>query len=83
MKKEINEINSINIILIGNTGVGKSALINEFLQLKNNKAKEGVTSEPQIIEGGWPKKYPVEEKDTDLLGINLYDTEGIEKKREK
>ena len=80
MKKEINEINSINIILIGNTGVGKSALINEFLQLKNNKAKEGVTSEPQIIEGGWPKKYPVEEKDTDLLGINLYDTEGIEKK---
>ena len=80
MKKEINEINSINIILIGNTGVGKSALINKFLQLKNNKAKEGVTSEPQIIEGGWPKKYPVEEKDTDLLGINLYDTEGIEKK---
>ena len=52
---------------------------NEFLKLKNNKAKEGNTAEPQKIKEGWPKKYPVSEKDTDIKGINLFDTEGIEK----
>ena len=79
IKNEINEMNFINIIVIGSTGVGKSTLINEFLRLKNNQAKEGNTPDPQKIEAGWPKKYPVDEKDTDIIGINLYDTEGIEK----
>ena len=78
IKNEINEMNFINIILIGGTGVGKSTLINEFLQLKSNRAEEGDTSEPQKIDQ-WPKKYPVSEKDTNIEGINLYDTEGIEK----
>jgi len=78
IKDEINEMNFINIILIGSTGVGKSTLINEFLKLKENQAKEGNTAEPQKIEN-WPKKYPVSEKDTNIVGINLYDTEGIEK----
>ncbi len=78
IKKEIDEMNFYNIILIGNTGVGKSTLINEFLKLKSNIAKEGDTADPQKIEN-WPKKYPVSQNDTDLVGINLYDTEGIEK----
>lgn len=76
--KEINEMNFYNIILIGNTGVGKSTLINGFLQLKNNLAQEGNTADPQKIDN-WPKKYPVSEHDSDIVGINLYDTEGIEK----
>ena len=82
IRKEIIDMNFINIILIGGTGVGKSTLINEFLQLKDNKAKEGETAEPQKIAEGWPKKYPVFQSDTDIRGINLYDTEGIEKKGE-
>ena len=77
IKKEINEMSYINILLIGNTGVGKSTLINEFLQLKNNKAEEGNT-DPQKIDK-WPKKYPVNVNDTNIKGINLFDTEGIEK----
>ena len=76
--KEIDEMNFYNIILIGNTGVGKSTLINGFLRLKNNLAKEGDTADPQKIDF-WPKKYPISPKDSDIVGINLYDTEGIEK----
>ena len=76
---EIKDMDFYNIILIGNTGVGKSTLINGFLQLKNNIAKEGNTAEPQKIDN-WPKKYPVSKNDSDIRGINLYDTEGIEKK---
>ena len=78
IKREIKDMNFFNIILIGNTGVGKSTLINAFLHLKNNFAKEGDTATPQKIDN-WPKKYPVSEKDSDISGINLYDTEGIEK----
>ena len=76
--KEVNDMNFFNIIVIGNTGVGKSTLINGFLKLKNNLAPEGNTATPQKIDN-WPKKYPVSEKDSDVNGINLYDTEGIEK----
>ena len=78
IKREIKDMSFFNIILIGNTGVGKSTLINAFLHLKNNFAKEGNTATPQKIDN-WPKKYPVSEKDSDIAGINLYDTEGIEK----
>ena len=36
-----NIINIYNILLLGNTNVGKSTLINEFLKLENGeKAKE-------------------------------------------
>ena len=61
--------------------VGKSTLINEFLDLKDNKAPEGKTAIPQIIDD-WPKKYPVNPGDTEIKGINIYDTEGIEKTKE-
>lgn len=76
--REIKDMDFFNIILIGNTGVGKSTLINGFLKLKNNLAPEGNTATPQKIDN-WPKKYPVSQNDTDIVGINLYDTEGIEK----
>ena len=75
---EIKDMDYFNIILIGNTGVGKSSLINGFLKLKDNIAKEGNTAEPQKI-GDWPKKYPICQNDSDIIGINLFDTEGIEK----
>ena len=71
----------MNILIIGSTGVGKSTLINEFLELKDNKAPEGKTAIPQIIDN-WPKKYPVNQGDTEIKGINIYDTEGIEKTKE-
>ena len=76
--KEIKEMCFYNIILIGNTGVGKSTLINEFLKLKNSKAKEGDSATPQKIDE-WPKRYPIKENDSNIVGINLYDIEGIEK----
>lgn len=75
---EIKDMDYFNIILIGNTGVGKSTLINGFLKLKNNNAEEGNTANPQKI-GNWPKKYPICKNDSDIIGINLFDTEGIEK----
>jgi len=43
-KKELRKIiTNFNILLLGNTGVGKSTLINEFLKLENEveKAREG------------------------------------------
>lgn len=39
IKNQIDNDVNLNILIIGNTGVGKSTLINEFLQLKENKAK--------------------------------------------
>ena len=67
--------NNFNILLVGNTNVGKSTLINEFLKLDNNKkAKES--------DGG-----PTDTKDfTPYIGINntkqytLFDTNGITNK---
>ena len=71
-----NNMFNLNILILGNTGVGKSTLINEFLQLKNNKAKEGKGSQSMKIDS-WPKKYPINEDDSPFDNINLYDTEGI------
>ena len=73
-----NNIFNLNILVIGPTGVGKSTLINEFLQLKNNKAPEGNDYKSMKIQL-WPKKYPISEDDSPIENINLYDTEGIEK----
>ena len=73
-----NNMFNLNILIIGNTGVGKSTLINEFLQLKNNKAEESKGSKSMKIDN-WPKKYPINEDDSPFDNIKLYDTEGIEK----
>ena len=76
-KQKFNNISKYNILVIGKTGIGKSTLINNFLDLKKNKAKEGKTEQPEKI-FGWAKKYPKEEEDTDIKGLNLWDTEGIQ-----
>ena len=73
----INNKDIIKVILIGKTGVGKSILINNIFELKNNKAKVN-SNEPQKIEEGWPKKYPVNKKDTKIIWFEIYDIEGIE-----
>ena len=48
------------------------------MQLKENKAEEGKSSKSMRIDL-WPKKYPINEEDSPIENINLYDTEGIEK----
>ena len=69
-------------MLLGNSGVGKSTLINEILKLEENKAKEQTNNERMPIDG-WTKKYPVNEKDSEIKNINLWDTEGIEYSRKQ
>lgn len=73
----IDNQDTIKVILLGKTGVGKSTLINNIFELKNNKAKVN-SSEPQSIVEGWPKKYPVNKDDTNIKWLEIYDTEGIE-----
>jgi hypothetical protein len=73
----INNQVTIKVIILGKTGVGKSTLINNIFELKNNKAKTN-TNDCQNIEEGWPKKYPVNKEDTNIKWLEIYDTEGIE-----
>ena len=68
----------MNILIIGSTGIGKSTLINEFLKLEKNKAEEGKSYKPMKIDS-WPKKYPINGKDSPIKRIYLFDYEGIEK----
>ena len=83
IKNKINDnIFNLNILIIGTTGVGKSTLINEFLKLKNNRAEEGKGCKPMKIDL-WPKKYPINNDDSTIKNIFLYDTEGIEKSNNK
>ena len=76
-RKKFSNISKFNVLVIGKTGVGKSCLINGVLNLKSKKAKESTSVEPQSIDG-WKQKYPITEDDSDIKGLNLWDTEGIE-----
>jgi len=76
-RKKYSNISKFNVLVIGKTGVGKSCLINGVLNLKSNKANEATNAEPQVIEG-WKRKYPITEDDSEIKGLNLWDTEGIE-----
>ena len=76
-RKKYSNISKFNILVIGKTGVGKSCLINGVLNLKSKKANEATNVEPQGIDG-WKQKYPITEDDSDIKGLNLWDTEGIE-----
>ena len=80
-ENKIKNSSSLNVILLGNSGVGKSTLINEILNLKQNKADEQKNYEAMHIKG-WIKKYPIKEEDTNLKKIYLWDTEGIEYSKE-
>ena len=74
---ETKDIKTLNVILLGKSGVGKSTLINEILKLKENRAEEQDNYEAKHIEG-WAKKYPIKDSDTKVNNFNLWDTEGIE-----
>jgi len=62
---------NFNILLLGGTNVGKSTLINEFLKLENNKAKEGEGRECETIDF---KPYTGKRNNQQYT---LYDTNGI------
>ena len=80
--KEINEkfngtIDSLNFIVIGNTGAGKSTFINKILDLKsgvNGAFVNEDSAEPTTLEF---QKY----KNDNKTGIQLIDTRGIESNR--
>jgi len=62
-------INSFNIIILGNTGVGKSTLLNAVLKKKLAKTKFG-----DVCTMGVPKPY----ESDNAKGIRIWDTRGIE-----
>lgn len=70
LKKSLVEINHLNILLVGPSGVGKSTLINAILELKD-EAKTGIGL-PQTTE---IKCFLSEKSDF----LRLYDSRGIEK----
>ena len=84
MKKII--ANNYNILLVGNTNVGKSTLINEFLNLSNSrKAKEGDGGPTQTIDFT-PYKAQKNNKNFTLFDTNGITNNGensIDKKKQK
>ena len=72
LNKSLIKDNS-NILLIGETGVGKSTLINSILELPPEKMAKTGSIEPCTM--GAPKFYSSEK----IKGIKLIDTRGYEK----
>ena len=73
LKRKI--IKRFNILLLGNTNVGKSTLINEFLKLpKNERAKESTGGPTKTIDF---KSY---NGSFNEISYSLYDTNGITNK---
>ena len=73
IKEELS--NNYNILLLGNTNVGKSTLINEFLKLEKERAEEGK---------GRPTHIPIDfmpyVNTKNNIQYTLYDTNGITNK---
>ena len=73
MKKEINNIHHLNIILVGPTGVGKSTLINAILGLEKSDSKCEIgfgTPQTKSLKYYESKDFPF---------LRLVDSQGIEK----
>ena len=70
-KQKVNNVEHLNIILVGPSGVGKSTLINSLLKLKL-KANYG-KPQTQKIEYFTSKEFPL---------LRLADSKGIEKNKE-
>ena len=66
-----NDELTLNLLILGQTGVGKSSLINALF---GRKVAESRVGPPVLIEKGI-KEYPTE---LDGKKVNLFDTEGIE-----
>lgn len=66
-EEEVKNMDPINIMLIGKTGVGKSTLINNIF--RENLAETGI---------GRPITKHLEKISKDGIPINLYDTRGLE-----
>ena len=69
LNNENININSFNIIILGNTGVGKSTLLNTVLKEKLAETKNG-----DRCTVGPPKAYESEK----AKGIRIWDSQGIE-----
>ena len=67
------EVNHLNIVLVGPSGVGKSTLINSILKLSKEKELKTQTTDPCTM--GEPKYYESE----NMPSLRLADSRGIEK----
>ena len=76
--QKLNPINHINYLVIGNSGIGKTTLINSILKLSG---KEKGQTESNNAKGITKKITPYNNKNY-LSWLTLYDTEGFEKERD-
>ena len=76
--QKLNPINHINYLVIGNSGIGKTTLINSILKLSD---KEKGQTESNNAKGITKKITPYNNKNY-LSWLTLYDTEGFEKERD-
>ena len=68
------DINSIDFMLIGQTGEGKSTLCNSILEIESGKDVAYVNEETAESTINEPKRY----NNTNKIGLNIWDTKGCE-----